>query len=141
MEKSNLSAIQIFVDTSFIVALINERDQYHSQAMKLADQYEGRSLVVTDAVLLEIGNALARNYKVEAIQVINDLTSSEDVEIVRLTTELFSQAFDLFKTRNDKTWGLVDCISFVVMQKQNIDMALTFDQHFVQAGFQMLATS
>lgn len=136
-----MSAIQIFVDTSFIVALINERDQYHSQAMKLADQYEGRSLVVTDAVLLEIGNALARNYKVEAIQVINDLTSSEDVEIVRLTTELFSQAFDLFKTRNDKTWGLVDCISFVVMQKQNIDMALTFDQHFVQAGFQMLATS
>jgi uncharacterized protein len=136
-----LPAIQIFIDTSFIVALINERDQYHARAVKLADRYDGRSLIVTDAVLLEVGNALSRGYKLEAIQVIEGLLSSEDVEVVNLTPELFGQAFQLYKTRQDKAWGLVDCISFMVMQNRNIDTSLTFDQHFVQAGFQALSLS
>lgn len=130
--------IQIFIDTSFIVALINERDQYHERAVELADQYDGQALIVTDAVLLEVANALANRYKLEAIQVIEDLLSSEDVEVVRLTTELFNKAFELYKNRLDKRWGLVDCISFVVMQNQNVHAALTFDQHFIQAGFRAL---
>lgn len=131
-----MPTIQIFIDTSFNVALINERDQYHARAVKLADQYDGQSLVVTDVVLLEVGNALSRGYKLEAIQVLEGLLSSEDVEVVHLTPELFGQAFQLYKTRQDKAWGLVDCISFVVMQNHYIDTSLTFDHHFVQAGFQ-----
>jgi uncharacterized protein len=133
-----LTASQIFVDTSFIVALINERDQYHEKAIELVDRYDGQSLIITDVVLLEIANALARGYKMEAVRIIEELISSEDVEIVHLTTELFNQAFDLYKTHQDKAWGLVDCISFVVMQKRNVRLALSFDRHFVQAGFQAL---
>jgi hypothetical protein len=127
-----------FLDTSFIVALINERDQYHAAASQVADQYVSHPLVTTDAVLLEIANALARQYKAEAIQVIEELCSSSEVEIVRLTPNLFDEAFSLYKARQDKDWGLVDCISFVVMQKQTLQVALTFDQHFVQARFQIL---
>ena len=126
-----------FLDTGFVIALINERDQYHQQALDLADLYEQYLLVITDAVFLEIANALARNYKQEAIQVIEDLTSSENVEIVRLTPKLFERAFDLYKKRQDKSWGLVDCLSFIIMQDKNINFALSFDQHFVQAGFQL----
>ncbi|MFN5562208.1 MAG: hypothetical protein ACK5BG_00845 [Pseudanabaena sp.] len=29
----------IFIDTSFIIALINQRDQYHTQALDLSDLY------------------------------------------------------------------------------------------------------
>ena len=68
MEKRILT---IFIDTSFIIALINERDQYHRQALDLADCYMDQPIVITDAVLLEIANSLARKYKNEAIQVIN----------------------------------------------------------------------
>ena len=127
-----------FLDTGFVIALINERDQYHQQALDLADIYEQYLLVITDAIFLEIANALSRNYKQEAIQVIEDLTLSENVEIVRLTPELFERAFDLYKKRQDKSWGLVDCFSFIIMQDQNINFALSFDQHFIQAGFQLL---
>jgi predicted nucleic acid-binding protein len=55
---------RIFIDTLFVIALINRRDQYHQQALDLAEQFEGAPLLVTDAVFLEIGNALARSYSV-----------------------------------------------------------------------------
>ncbi|TFI53450.1 PIN domain-containing protein [Mastigocladus laminosus UU774] len=129
---------KIFVDTLFVVALINQRDQYHQRASELADNLETHPLITTDAVLLEIGNALARNYKNEAIEIIEHFCTSDEVEIVRLTPELFAQAFTLYKIHQDKGWGLVDCISFVVMKQAEVSQALTFDQHFVQAGFQAL---
>lgn len=129
---------QTFVDTMFVLSLINIHDHYHYQASVLADQYEGMPLLTTDAVLLEIGNALARAHKREAVTIIGDFLSSADVEIVQLTPELFEQGWSLYKQYQDKAWGLVDCISFVVMRKRVIYDALTFDQHFVQAGFRAL---
>jgi predicted nucleic acid-binding protein len=41
-------------------------------------------------------------------------------------------------SRPDKDWSLTDCISFVVMENQDITEALTADRHFVQAGFTAL---
>lgn len=57
---------------------------------------------------------------------------------MRITPELFTQAFTIYKTHKDKTWGLVDCISFAVMNQAKITQAFTFEQHFIQAGFQAL---
>ena len=129
---------RIFLDTVFIVALVNEDDDLHEQALKLSAQYEGHPLVVTDAVLLEVGNALARNHKQAAVEIISGLLASDDVEIIHLTPKLFQQAFALYGTYHDKAWGLVDCISFTVMRESRITTALTFDRHFEQAGFQVL---
>jgi uncharacterized protein len=44
-------------------------------------------------------------------------------------------ALNLYAKYQDKTWGLVDCISFVVMEEQKISVALAFDRYFIQAGF------
>lgn len=129
---------KVFIDTLFVVASISPRDQYHSQAVKLANQYNGQPMLVTDAVLLELGNALARNYKSEAVRVIEHFLTSDEIEVVHLTPELFEQAFTLYQTHKDKAWGLVDCISFVVMRDAGITEALTTDQHFEQAGFRVL---
>jgi len=55
--------------------------------------------------------------------------------VIPFSSEGMSKAFSLFKSRGDKTWGLVDCFSFVVMKENRIKQALTFDDHFRQAGF------
>ncbi len=129
---------QVFADAVFIIALTNKRDQYHERALELSIQFEDYRLLVTDAVLLEVGNALARNHKQEAVKAIERLLASDDVEVVHLTPQLFEQAFLLYKTHQDKAWGLVDCISFVVMREAGVTAALTLDRHFEQAGFQAL---
>ena len=44
----------------------------------------------------------------------------------------------MYQQYADKTWGLVDCRSFVVMRERQMKDALTFDQHFAQADFRAL---
>jgi uncharacterized protein len=127
-----------FIDTFFIVALVNVRDFYHEKAVELSVEYEGKSLITTDAILLEISNSLSKNYKTESIIIIEKLLLSFEIEIIRLDESLFEKAFSLYKSHADKTWGLVDCISFIVMKEQNIQNALTCDKHFLQAGLNPL---
>jgi len=127
-----------FVDTFYIVALVNRRDEFHEKANELVRFYDKQPLLITDAVLLEIGNSLARNYKNEAVEIFEEFFISNELEIVRLDETLFNKAFELYKNHMDKSWGLVDCISFVVMRENGVTDALTCDKHFVQAGFRAL---
>jgi uncharacterized protein len=64
------------------------------------------------------------------VWVINRIKASPIVEIVHIDPSLDAEAWDLFQRRPDKTWSLVDCASFVVMQKRGINEALTSDVHF-----------
>ena len=130
--------IKIFVDTLFIVALINKRDQYHQIALNLAKQYENYPLITTDAIFLESGNKLSANYRNEAVELIERFLASDEIDVIRLTPELFDESLRLYKQYQDKSWGLVDYFSFVVMKQNKVNQALTFDQHFTQAGFQAL---
>lgn len=126
---------RIFVDTSFLLALINERDQYYGQAANLSRKFENSFLLTTDAILLEIGNAMAKDFREEAVAVIKTLRSSNRVEVVEIDKRLFDMGLALYEKYRDKAWGLVDCISFAVMQENEITEALTFDGDFTQAGF------
>ena len=125
----------IFVDSGYVIALVNHRDQHHSQAIELVRAYNRRLLVVTDAVVLEIGNALVHRFRRQAVEVIERFLASDDVQIVHLTSDLLERAFAVYRSHQDKAWSLVDCVSFEVMREMGINRAPTFDHHFAQAGF------
>jgi hypothetical protein len=94
-------------------------------------------LITAPAVLLEIGNALChRQFRQSAILLLDALERDPNVGIVSLTDTLYQQGLQLFQERLlDKGWGLVDCVSFVVMSERKIQDARTADNHFRQAGF------
>jgi uncharacterized protein len=132
---------EVFLDTSYVIALSFLSDQYHQQSVKISYQLEKNKtrLVTTQAVILEIGNALAKlQYRNIAIELINSLDTDPNVEITPITEELYARAFQLYKDRLDKEWGFTDCISFIVMQDRGLIKVLTADNHFQQAGFQAL---
>ncbi len=129
-----------FIDTSFIIALINQKDEYHSWALELSESLAGSQYITSDLVLYEIGNYLAKDYKTEAIRTINLLLNSPDIQIIWNSKDLFNQAFEKYSTYADKKWGLVDCLSFLIMDLNNIQKALTIDHHFEQAGFTLMKT-
>jgi predicted nucleic acid-binding protein len=104
----------------------------------LTRQYVGRQFIVTDGVLLETGNALARRFRPMAIKLIEQFLASPQVEVVYMSPGLFASAVALYKQMDDKQWSLVDCASFIVMRERGITEALTTDHHFTQAGFRAL---
>src|SRR5574341_955766 len=116
-----------FLDTSFVVALINKRDQYHEEAESLSYKFEDSLLMTTDAIILEIGNGLAKNHRKEAAETIDALRSSANVEVVQIDKKLLEDGLSIYRKYSDKEWGLVDCISFAVMWENSITEALTFD--------------
>lgn len=133
--------IEVFLDTSYAISLSVESDQKHEQALALALQLQKDKtrLVVTRAVMLEIGNSLSKaRYRHAGFALLSALEADQMVEILELTLEDYQTALALFQSRTDKEWGLVDCISFVVMQRRDLFDALTADGHFVQAGFRAL---
>lgn len=128
----------LFIDSAYVIALVNRRDKYHYEATSLAHRYNKRKFVVTDAVLFEIGNALARQYRESAARIFDQFLGSSEVEIVYTTPERLEKAITLYKLMADKQWSLVDCVSFELMRERGIDEALTPDHHFTQAGFRIM---
>ncbi len=131
----------VFLDASYAIALSAPRDALHARAVAQARLLAaGRTRIVTTrAVLLEIGNGLSnRRSRGAAVQLLDSLETDSSVEIVPLSIDLYTKAFDLYRSRPDKDWGLVDCASFVVMGERGIADALTADEHFEQAGFRAL---
>lgn len=131
----------IFLDTAYVNALINTRDQWHDAAVRWEHKLAAgrRRLITTEFILVEIADGLAAvRFRLQAIQVIAALRASSYVQIVAASSVLVTQALDLYQVRADKTWGLTDCISFVVMKEHGVSEALTPDEDFRQAGFRPL---
>nr|WP_230843268.1 type II toxin-antitoxin system VapC family toxin [Gloeobacter morelensis] len=129
------------MDTAYAIALSSSSDRYHGRAVELAERLETSAarMVTTQAVLLEIGNALSKlRYRPAAVQLLTAIETDPNVDVVPLTESLYAQAFALFRARPDKEWGLIDCVSFVVMSQRGIVNALTTDEHFQQMGFRAL---
>lgn len=134
-----MSGERLFLDTFFVQALLNRRDQYHAQAQAIGPRLRTAAEVwVTEAILLEVGNALSAINRPGAIAFIRNCYQTPNLRVVPITTELLQRAMALYAARPDKTWGLTDCISFVVMQDQRLTDALTGDMHVQQAGFRPL---
>lgn len=140
MKRATMSN-EVFLDTAYLIALASVDDELHQKASTLKQQIKRtRSrLVTTRAVLLEVGNALARlRFRPEAVRLLKAFETDPNTYVAPLSEDLYARALALYSSRTDKEWGLVDCISFVVMQERGIYEALTSDEHFRQAGFRAL---
>ena len=130
---------EVFLGAAYAIALSASSDQYHGPAEALAVQLEadGARLITSRAVVLEIGNALAKlRYRSAAIQLLDSLEEDPNVEIIPISEQLYKRALKLSRERPDKEWGITDCISFIVMQDRGLTEALTTDEHFNRPVFE-----
>lgn len=130
-----------FADTSYFVALVGPNDSLHGQAVEWSERWLGR-IVTTQYVLVETGSLLCRPEDRSAfVGLVRALRTDPLVQVVNSSNELFRSGFDLFASRPDKEWSLVDCTSMALMKKYKLKDALTADHHFVQAGFRALLSN
>lgn len=125
----------LFIDTSYLIALINKKDELHEAAIAAAKRFHGPFLT-TQLIFVEIANGLCLpSQRPLAISIIEEIQNDPLTTIVSLSADRFKSAFSLFKRRPDKSWGMIDCFSFIAMDEFNVKQALTFDEHFRQAGY------
>ena len=128
----------VFADAFYFVACLNRADQHHSKTAAFASQNR-RPIVTTTWVLTEVADAFAASSARDKIAgFFAALEGDANVKIIPTTQALFHRGLERYAARPDKDWTLTDCISFVVMEDEGLTDALTGDQHFIQAGFEVL---
>ncbi|MBW1649747.1 MAG: type II toxin-antitoxin system VapC family toxin [Deltaproteobacteria bacterium] len=134
-------ANEAFLDAAYAIVLSSHRDFYHKRASILAEELEAAKteLITTNAVMLEIGNALSKlKYREFGVKLLEAIEQDPKITVIPMSEIFYNEAFRLYRKRLDKEWGLTDCVSFIIMRNRKINEALTTDEHFKQAGFRAL---
>lgn len=103
-----MSSERLFVDTFFVVALYNRRDQNHARAVAFALRLEQAAEVwTTEAVLVAIGNALSAVNRQGASAFITACYQAPgNLRVVPVDTALLLRGFRLYESRPTRTGGL-----------------------------------
>jgi predicted nucleic acid-binding protein len=131
---------EIFADTAGWANFFVRTEPFHAHAKNLMNQWQanGTHLITTNYTLVELVALFTRPLRIsraQQIAAIEMIKTTSWVEVVHIDRTLDEEAWVLLKERQDKTWSLVDCASFVVMRHRGITEAFTSDYHFEQAGF------
>ena len=129
---------KVFIDTAAWLAMLNIDDIWHQQAKQIRLELVKQNYVfiTTEFVLLEVGDALCSQVlRKNTANFLHNIYQLKSTKIIILSQNLLQSGLSLYEQRLDKDWGLTDCISFVVMQREQIQEAFTSDKHFEQAGF------
>ncbi len=133
---------KIFVDTLYLVALINKNDQWNEKASALKKRIGSEvKLVTTDIVLIEVLNFFCeygKNLRRQVSLFVRDILEDIEFEVVPFVETVFLDGLELYESRLDKGYSLTDCISMNVCKKFGIKEILTHDRHFEQEGFDIL---
>ncbi|MBE6502293.1 MAG: type II toxin-antitoxin system VapC family toxin [Methanobrevibacter thaueri] len=117
----------IFVDASYIIALIIEKDQWHEDAIKLLDRLKSEDKIITEAMIIES---------------INLIGSCHGGKVGYMTFKYIKDNFTIFKSETlleeslryylkfDGTLSLADCTAIHAMKENQIYEILSFDDDF-----------
>jgi len=133
----------VFADTFYWVALTNQKDSSHQQAISWSHSLQGRTIVTTDEVLTEFliyVAGLGPLSRRRAAQLVRNVLKDPNVRVIPQTRQSFLAGFDLYEARLDKGYSLTDCVSMNVMKAEGLIDILTHDEHFNQEGFRTLFT-
>ena len=129
--------MEIFLDTSFLVAFYNKGDKNHSKARRLiSDADKSTAFVISDYVFDEILTVLlVRGGKSMSVEAGRKILEDEMVDILQIDEDIFEKAWLVYQSFLDKEWSFTDCTSYVLMKNLSIVTGASFDDHFNQFGF------
>ena len=128
----------MFIDTGAFLARYLSNDQYHTSAVSQWDETEKAavpcltsSLVIAETLTL-LGRRATYRFAAERARAIY---ASNILKIVRPSEADEFAALVYFEKFSDQKVSFVDCVSFALMNRLQIDEVFAFDRHFQLAGF------
>jgi len=135
--------MNIFLDTSALVAWFNQDDKYHQDAQKVLkdiqkDQLRLTRFIITDYIIdetLTFFETTIKNHEL-AEKIGEALLKSGYIHLEHIDPETFEQTWERFKQSTG--FSFTDCSSMTMMDKLGIRTAFSFDEHFKMAGYNLL---
>lgn len=132
--------MSIFIDTGIFVAFHNTEDQNHSRAVEFLEQVakgEYGSAYTSGYVFDEaVTLALMRARKPIIATAVGELILGKSkrvspfVVLLRVTEEVFTKSWKLFKRYMSKRLSFTDCTTVALMGQVGIKNLLSFDRSF-----------
>ena len=133
---------RVFVDTSAWLAVTDNSDVHHAQAADIYTRLLNAHtvLVATILVIAETQIWLRRRFGSDtALAFLKNINESTQVEIIYPDSALEKKAKQILRQYADQDFSLADAISFAWLKEAGLSDAFSYDQHFVTAGFNLVA--
>ncbi|MEE8605605.1 MAG: PIN domain-containing protein [Candidatus Aminicenantaceae bacterium] len=127
--------MNIFIDTSALLAVIDASDKKHTAAKPIWERIikSGDVLLCHNYILVETSALILRRFGMDAVRVFE-----QDIipilRIIWVTKEVHSAAVSAHLMADRRTLSLVDCVSFEVMRRTGVRKVFAFDRHFRDYG-------
>lgn len=134
-------AKQIFWDTSGWFSLLNSTEEFHENALEIANKQVSKKIffLTSDLVVQETMTLfMARKEHAIAKQFWTNVQESKIIRIERIDETRFQKSGEFFCKHIEHGYSFVDVSSFLLMREFKISEVVTTDKHFAKSGFQIL---
>jgi uncharacterized protein len=134
-------AKQIFWDTSGWFSLLNSTEEFHENALEIANKQVSKKIffLTSDLVVQETMTLfMARKEHAIAKQFWTNVQESKIIRIERIDETRFQKSGEFFCKHIEHGYSFADVSSFLLMREFKISEVVTTDKHFAKSGFQIL---
>ncbi|HEY6166893.1 MAG TPA: PIN domain-containing protein [Verrucomicrobiae bacterium] len=132
---------RVFIDSSFWIAFRNERQSHHPGAREIVGRLfrERTQFISTPFVFAEVHATFSRSPRVRE-QIIADFWENPLLHMAEVSQSDHQAAIALLRQHDDKSYPFCDAISFVIMERLEVERVAAFDEHFRQfGGFEIIS--
>ncbi|MEM2890757.1 MAG: PIN domain-containing protein [Candidatus Hadarchaeum sp.] len=121
----------ILLDSSFIIAYLNEADENHAEAIRMAKDVDGGKYgppIITDYIFDEVITVmLFKTKKLRKVAEAGEMLLRAN-RLLTIDQDTFQLAWEIFKEQKRATFSFTDCTSIAVCREKGISNVATFDQ-------------
>jgi len=78
--------------------------------------------IISDYIFDELLTVLlARGHKILSIEAGEKILKDRNISALRIDSEIFQKAWEIYRNFKDKNWSFTDCTSYVLMKNLSVD--------------------
>lgn len=126
--------MKVFVDTSALVALLVDKEQFHLKVARKYKSYrQARAVLFTSHYILDELFTRLLYYKVDIrkhIQKLKDTIAANELTVLQIDDTLFNKSTDIFLKFSEHKISFTDATSFCLYKNFSLDEIFTLDDDF-----------
>ena len=132
---------RFFIDTFYLIALANPRDQWHRRVVLFSRALDDVRLSTVDEVLAEFltfCSTAGAHLRTQAALTVRHALHDPQWTVIPQSRASLLEALTLYASRPDKEHSLTDGVSMQTMRREGFTDVLSNDHHFTQEGFHIM---